>query len=134
MQHLSVSDTGFDMPKVLLIDDDPHLQDILTKVLVKNEFEVIIADDGSSGLQQAKQHQPDVIILDIIMPGMDGFEVAERLHRDRRCTHIPIMVLTAYAAAFARNSAEEAGVKDFVTKPFNVNDFVSRLKAMMDPY
>ena len=119
------------MAKVLLIDDDPRLQDILTKVLVKNEFEVIIADDGNSGLQLAKQRQPDVIILDIVMPGMDGFEVAKRLRRDRTCAHIPIMVLTAYAAAFARQSAQEAGVNDFVTKPFSLDDFVGRLKAVM---
>ena len=121
------------MPKVLLIDDDPLLQDILTKVLAKNEFEVIIADDGNSGLQQAKQHRPDVIILDIIMPGMDGFEVAKRLNRDRTLADIPIMVLTAYGATFARNSAEEAGVDDFVTKPFSIDDFVTRLKAMTTP-
>ncbi|UCG23197.1 MAG: response regulator [Chloroflexota bacterium] len=119
------------MPKVLLIDDDPHLQNILTKVLGKNDFEVFTADDGTSGLQQAKQHKPDVIILDIIMPGMDGFEVAKRLRRDRTCAHIPIMVLTAYGATFARRSAAEAGVEDFVTKPFSIDDFLKRLKAMI---
>ncbi|HSG18886.1 MAG TPA: response regulator transcription factor [Anaerolineae bacterium] len=121
------------MPKVLLIDDDPQLQEILTKVLVKQKFKVITADDGTEGLQQAKKHSPDAIVLDIIMPGMDGFEVAQRLGRDRTCAHIPIMVLTAYAAAFARNAAEEAGVKDFVAKPFTIDDFVTRLKAMMVP-
>ena len=119
------------MPKVLLIDDDPHLQEILTKVLVNNEFEIVIADDGTSGLQLAKQHRPDVIVLDIIMPGMDGFEVAERLRRDRTLAHIPIMVLTAYAATFARRSAAKAGVEEFVTKPFSIDDFLTRLKAMM---
>ena len=118
------------MPKILLIDDDPHLRNILSKVLTSNEFEVFIAEDGASGLRQAKKNRPDLIILDIIMPGMDGFEVAQRLHNDPICSRIPIMILTAYATPYGRKTAVELGVDDFMTKPFGVEDVVSKVRSM----
>jgi pilus assembly protein CpaE len=121
------------MPKVLLIDDDPHLRKILSRVLQKNDFEVIIAEDGATGLRVARRQQPDLIILDIIMPGMDGFEVAQRLHNDPTCARIPIMVLTAYATPWGRKTAVEVGVDDFVTKPFGIDDVVAKVKAMTSP-
>lgn len=118
------------MPKVLLIDDDPHLRKILSNVLHKNGYEVVIAENGASGLRAAKRQRPDLIILDIIMPGMDGFEVAQRLHDDPTSARIPIMVLTAYATPYGRKAAVDIGVDDFVTKPFGIDDLVAKVKAM----
>lgn len=118
------------MPKVLLVDDDPHLRKILAQVLTKNDFDVVIAEDGATGLRAAKRQKPDLIILDIIMPGMDGFEVAQRLHDDPASARIPIMVLTAYATPYGRKAAVEVGVDDFVTKPFGIDDIVAKVKTM----
>jgi len=118
------------MPKVLLIDDDPHLRKILTNVLFKKGYEVVIAEDGASGLRAAKRQRPDLIILDIIMPGMDGFQVAQRLHEDPTSAKIPIMVLTAYATPYGRKAAVEVGVDDFVTKPFGIEDLVAKVQAL----
>ena len=118
------------MPKVLLIDDDPHLRKILSSVLHKNGYEVVIAEDGASGLRAAKRQRPDLIILDIIMPGMDGFEVAQRLHDDPTSSRIPIMVLTAYATPYGRKAAVDVGVDDFVTKPFGIDDIVTKVNDL----
>ncbi len=120
------------MPNVLLIDDEPELRSLLSTILVKNDFAVTFAEDGASGLRQAKELHPDLIILDIIMPGMDGFEVIRRLQEDPSCSHIPIMVLTAIATSYGRQTATDAGANDFVTKPFTVGDLVTRAKTMTD--
>ena len=104
------------MPKVLLIDDDPQIRKILERVLSHNHYEVVVAEDGVTGLREARNQRPDLIILDIIMPGMDGFEVAQRLHSDPICSRIPILVLTAYATPYGRKTAVEIGVDDFVTQ------------------
>jgi CheY-like chemotaxis protein len=118
------------MPKVLLIDDDPHLRTILSRVLKRNDFDVVIAEDGATGLRVAKRQRPDLIVLDIIMPGMDGFEVAQRLQSDPISARIPIMVLTAYATPYGRKMAVEVGIDDFTTKPFNIDDIVTKAKAL----
>jgi CheY-like chemotaxis protein/MinD-like ATPase involved in chromosome partitioning or flagellar assembly len=118
------------MPKVLLIDDDPHLRKILSNVLHKKGYDVVIAEDGASGLRVAKRQRPDLIILDIIMPGMDGFQVAQRLHEDPTTARIPIMVLTAYATPYGRKAAVDVGVDDFVTKPFGIEDLVAKVQAL----
>jgi len=121
------------MPKVLLIDDDPELRHILSRILNKNDFEVIVAEDGASGLHLAREGRPDLIILDIMMPGMDGFEVAQRLHHDPVCARMPIMVLTAYATPYGRKTAIEIGIDDFMTKPFGIEEIVARVRAMTAP-
>ncbi len=120
------------MPKILVIDDEPQMRALLQKVLVKNDFEVAFVEDGASGLREAKLFHPDLIILDIIMPGMDGFEVARKLQNDPSCAHIPIMVLTALATSYGRETALEAGADDFVTKPFSLEDIVAKAKALTD--
>jgi len=120
------------MPNILLIDDEPELRSLLTTILVKNDFDVTVAEDGTSGLLQAKNLRPDLIILDIIMPGMDGFEVIRRLQEDPACSHIPIIVLTAIATSYGRQTATDAGADVFLTKPFAIEDLVTRAKIMTE--
>ena len=119
------------MPHILLIDDDPNLRTILTKVLVKSHFDVSCAKNGASGIQRAKTLRPDLIILDIIMPDMDGFEVTRQLRADPACVNIPIMALTAFATPRARKAAAEAGMNAFVIKPFSVQEIVALAKTMI---
>ena len=118
------------MPTILLIDDDHHLLTIMTRILVKYDFEVVIARDGASGLQRARDLQPDLIILDIIMPGMDGFEVAKRLNDDPVIAHIPVMALTAQAMPYGRKMAAAAGVNEFMSKPFRIDELVARVESL----
>ena len=121
------------MPKILLIDDDHYIVSLLTTILAKHQFEIIAAEDGASGLRQARDGQPDLIILDIIMPGENGFEVAQRLRADPVCAHIPIMALTAHAMHYSRQRAAEIGLDDFMSKPFRIEDLVARARALTAP-
>ena len=118
------------MPKILVIDDDPHLRKILSTVLARHNFEVVAEQDGASGLRQARLIRPALIILDIIMPGMDGFEVAKNLRNSPYCAHIPIMILTAFATPYARRQAAKLDIEAFVTKPFKVDELVNRVNRI----
>jgi CheY-like chemotaxis protein len=118
------------MPTILLIDDDQYLLSLLRTVLAKRGYQIIAAVDGASGLAQARELKPDLIILDIIMPGIDGFEVARQLGDDPALAHIPIMALTAYAMANGRKRAADAGLDEFVTKPFRIDDLVGRVARL----
>jgi pilus assembly protein CpaE len=122
---------GLFMPKVLLVDDDPYLRDLVTRILSKSNFDVATANDGPSGLKQARALRPDLIILDVIMPGMDGFEVVRQLHDDPDCGQIPIMILTAYATPYGRKTSIEVGVDAFVTKPFDARELAAKANAMI---
>ena len=119
------------MPKVLVIDDDAHMCLILSKILSKQGFEILTAADGQSGIRQALDHRPDLIILDIIMPGMDGIEVAARLRAEPDCAGIPIVFLTAYASSRGRAAANGAAVDGFITKPFMVDEVVETVTALI---
>ena len=118
------------MPTVLVIDDDPHMGLILTRILTKHGFVVRVAIDGPSGLQYAKSLNPDLILLDIVMPGMDGVEVAKRLRRDPGSATIPIVFLTAFATAVGRHEARAVNVEGFISKPFVVDDLVDTVKTL----
>jgi CheY-like chemotaxis protein len=118
------------MPIVLVIDDDPHMGLILTRILRKHGFKIMVATDGPSGLALARENCPDLILLDIIMRGMDGIEVAKRLRGDSVCADIPIVFLTAFATAVGRHEASGVGVNGFISKPFVVDDLVQQVKDL----
>lgn len=118
------------MSKILLIDDNPDVLTILTWYLSRLDFKVTCAKDGPSGLYFARESQPDLIILDTVMTGMDGFQVAERLGRDPLCAHIPILAFTPFITYERRQRASDAGVDRFVTKPYFLRDLVPLVKSM----
>lgn len=111
--------------KVLIIDDEDELNEMVTLRLQKVGFEVDSATDGSSGLQKVKSFKPDVVLLDINMPGMDGWEVCERLRSDPETKDLFIVVLTA-----TRNfqKAKQLNVNRVVLKPFNYDEILNILK------
>src|SRR5262245_45636483 len=107
------------MTKVLVIDDEAPIR-LLCRVNLEAEgMEVLEAADGPSGLDQARQGEPDVILLDVMMPGLDGWRVAEQLLEDERTQSIPIIFLTARAEFRDRARGLDIGGVDYVTKPFN---------------
>ena len=120
------------MPTILVIDDDPHMGLILTHIFNRHGFVVRVATDGASGLQEARDQRPDLILLDIMQPGMDGLEVARRLQQDPECARIPILFLTAVAAARGRQAVEGVGAKGLISKPFEVDEMVAQVKALID--
>lgn len=115
----------------LLIDDEPDLIELVRFNLQKESFNVISAGDGEAGLQLAKQQTPDVIVLDLMMPKMDGLEVCKRLRANDRTAQIPIIMLTARAAETDKVVGLELGADDYLTKPFSPRELVARIKAVL---
>src|SRR5437660_5017076 len=110
---------GNEMTRVLIIDDEAPIRLLCRVNLEAEQMEVIDAGDGPTGLEKACSEQPDVILLDVMMPGLDGWQVAEALLDDERTRSIPIIFLTARAEVRDRARRLDLGGIDYVTKPFN---------------
>jgi DNA-binding response OmpR family regulator len=114
--------------KILIIDDDPSLGTLIEMILKPDGFHVYHAQSGTEGLDQAYKTRPDLIILDIMMPDMDGFTVCARL---REMMNIPILMLTAHSTGNNMLQGFNTGVDDFLRKPFSNNELKARVKALL---
>ena len=114
--------------RILLVDDDPHLVPLIQRGLAYEGFEVYTAMDGESGLAAARAHQPHIVLLDIAMSGLDGFEVCRRL---RLHDDIAIIMLTVRNTEADKVEALDAGADDFVTKPFSTPELLARIRAAL---
>lgn len=116
---------------ILVIDDEADLIELVRYNAEREGFDVIAATDGRAGLDVAKQHRPDLIVLDVMMPGMDGLEVCRELRRDSDTDRTPVIMLTARAAESDRVVGLELGADDYLTKPFSPRELVARVKAVL---
>jgi two-component system response regulator VicR/two-component system response regulator RegX3 len=116
------------MTHVLLVDDEQVLRDCLSYALVKEGYQVTTAADGETALKVFHKQKPDVIILDLMLPGIDGMELCWRI---RQVSHIPILMLTAKDQAFHKVWGLESGADDYITKPFNTREIIARIKAVL---
>ncbi|MCS7153395.1 MAG: response regulator transcription factor [Bacteroidia bacterium] len=116
--------------KVLVVDDEPDVLEILSYNLKQEGYEPLLAEDGEKALSLAQQHQPSVIVLDIMMPGIDGLEVCRRLRKLPETRESYIIFLTARSEEFAELAGFEAGADDFLVKPVRPRSLLSRLKAL----
>lgn len=112
--------------RVLIADDDPLVRELLTAVLEASLFELVYAHDGIAAVEAAKTHRPDCIVLDLMMPGMDGLSVCEALRKDPDTAGVRVVMLTANALA-ARGNWQEAGVDILLTKPFGALDLIDAI-------
>jgi DNA-binding response OmpR family regulator len=120
------------MTRVLVIDDEPPIR-LLCRVNLEAEgMEVLEASDGPTGLEKARNDEPDVILLDVMMPGLDGWRVAEQLFEDERTVAIPIIFLTARAEFRDRARGLDIGGVDYVTKPFNPLELAPLVQKLLD--
>jgi len=119
------------MKSVLIIDDEADIRDILTYNLKKDGFDVLTAENGQSGIEKAKAAQPDIIILDVMMPEMDGIEVCQILRSDESTKNILICFLTARSEDYSQIAGLDAGADDYVSKPVKPRVLVSRIKAIL---
>src|SRR5215831_1182842 len=120
------------MPRtILVIDDEPELVKLLDYNLSKAGYLVISAKDGESGLAAARKHAPYAIILDVMMPGLDGWEVCKRLRQDASTSALPVLMLTAKGEEGDRVLGLELGADDYLTKPFGVRELIARVKALL---
>jgi two-component system OmpR family response regulator len=116
------------MNKVLIVDDDKNLLEVLKYNLVKDGYTVVTADDGIRALELARREKPDLIILDIMLPGLDGLEVCRVLRKEMA---VPILMLTARTQEIDKVVGLEIGADDYMTKPFSIRELMSRLRAML---
>jgi len=117
------------MATVLFIEDEPALGMIVKDSLVYRGFDVLYAANGADGLEQYRQHQPDIVVADIMMPDMDGFTMAEQIRRDD--PHTPIMFLTARSQTSDVVRGFELGGNDYLKKPFSLDELVARINALL---
>ena len=116
------------MTKILLIDDDPLITRPLSRSLESQGYSVDIAEDGKTGLQQALETRPDIVVLDVMMPEMNGWDVCKEL---RAQSGVPILMLTAMSEEIDRILGLELGADDYLTKPFSARELAARIKAML---
>jgi CheY-like chemotaxis protein len=108
------------MRTILFVEDTSEQRDLLAMFLGMNGYHVEVANDGIEGLAQARKYKPDLILLDLGMPKMDGYQMMEELRADEALKSIPIVVISAWTAAVHRERAEAAGADVFITKPFEL--------------
>ncbi|MGE5677406.1 MAG: winged helix-turn-helix domain-containing protein [Pseudomonadota bacterium] len=116
---------------ILVIEDEYNIQELIKYNLEKNGYKVILADNGISGLDEALANLPDLILLDIMLPGLDGLEVCKRLRMDKRTKKTPIFMLTAKSEELDKVLGLELGADDYITKPFSIKELVARIRAAM---
>jgi two-component system, cell cycle response regulator DivK len=121
-----------DRPRVLLVDDYPDAREMYTEYLEFSGYEVIGAGNGLEALQRAVDASPDIILMDLSLPVMDGWEATRRLKADQRTASIPVVALTGHALAGISEGAKKAGCDAFVTKPCLPEDLVREIKKILD--
>jgi two-component system, OmpR family, phosphate regulon response regulator PhoB len=117
--------------KILVVDDEPDLLELIDTNLTAAGLDVRMAGNGAEALQQARALQPQLILLDVMLPDLDGLEVCRMLRRDPATRSIPIVMLTARAAEIDRVVGLELGADDYITKPFSVRELVLRVKKLL---
>jgi len=118
------------MPKILLVEDNEMNRDMLSRRLSRRGYEVVMAEDGAKGVELANSESPDLILMDLSLPIMDGWEATRTLKANDSTKAIPVIALTAHAMKSDEDKAKEAGCDDFDTKPVDLN----RLIEKMDKY
>ena len=116
------------MQRVLVVDDEPRILEVVQKYLVREGFQVETARDGEAALAAFSRHKPDLIVLDLMLPKIDGLEVFRRLRAD---SAIPVIMLTAKGEESDRVVGLELGADDYITKPFSPRELVARVKAVL---
>lgn len=117
---------------ILVVDDEPTNLKVLHKVLTENNFEVLVLQDGQTALELLNKRRVDLILLDIIMPEMDGFEVAEKIKSQSRISEIPIIFMSALSDTANKVKGFKAGAIDYLTKPFQKEEILARIKTHLD--
>jgi DNA-binding response OmpR family regulator len=119
------------LSKILIVDDDGGIRMLLSKFLEREGFEIVVAEDGLQGVEIAKKTQPDVIILDVVMPRMDGITAARLIKFYKPLAEVPIIFLTAKDADKEIELAQEARAEVYITKPFDVHQVIHVVKEIL---
>jgi two-component system cell cycle response regulator DivK len=119
--------------RILVIEDQEDNRQILRDLLTSADFEVIEAEDGEAGLAAAAEHRPDLVLMDIQLPGLDGYEATRRLKADVVLHAIPVIAVTSYASSSDVDKARAAGCDAFVSKPFSPRQLLAKIREYLSP-
>jgi two-component system, cell cycle response regulator DivK len=119
------------MPRILLVEDNEMNRDMLSRRLARREYEVLVAVDGKEGVVMAGSEAPDLILMDMSLPVMDGWEATRQLKASPETKAIPIIALTAHAMSGDREKAMEAGCDDYDTKPIELSRLLAKMEALL---
>jgi two-component system cell cycle response regulator DivK len=119
------------MPRVLLVEDNEMNRDMLSRRLIRRGFEVIFAVDGQQGVDLARSERPDIILMDMSLPVIDGWEATRRVKADNATRSVPVIGLTAHAMSGDRERAIEAGCDDYDTKPVELDRLISKIERLL---
>jgi two-component system, cell cycle response regulator DivK len=120
------------MPKILLVEDNEMNRDMLSRRLTRNGYEVVIAVDGQQGIDLALSARPDLILMDMSLPVIDGWEATRRIKAEGTTRKIPVIALTAHAMAGDREKAMEVGCDDYDTKPVEIARLLGKMAALLE--
>ncbi len=118
------------MPKILIVDDDVTITELMKALMIMEGHQPTTVNDSTKALEAASSVQPDLITLDLMMPGLSGFDLCKLIHEDPRFASVPIMIVSARDDHESKEKAKEVGAKDYLTKPFGVNDLLQKVKEL----
>ena len=119
------------MPRILIVDDEPNIVLALELLMKREGYEIRTVGDGEAAVEAAKQFRPDLILLDVMMPRMDGYEVCQRLRADPALKDVAIVMLTAKGREVEREKGMALGADLYITKPFSTRDVVSKVREVL---
>jgi CheY-like chemotaxis protein len=119
------------MPKILLVEDNEMNRDMLSRRLIRSGYEVVLAVDGAQGVALAASEAPDVVLMDMSLPVLDGWEATRRLKSDPKTRVLPVIALTAHAMAGDEEKARQAGCDDFDTKPVEYTRLLAKIEGLL---
>lgn len=125
---LKTDETGVSKPKVLVIDDEENVCELITLYFEKAGYDVLSCGDGNEGIEMVRSQKPDIVILDLMLPGIDGLDVCKEI---RKTSNVPLIMLTARVDEVDRVLGLEIGADDYVTKPFSPRELLARVKAVL---
>ena len=117
--------------KILVIEDDPNILTLIRQTLQRAGYEVITATNGSEGLRLVQETQPHLIVLDITMPGLDGYQVCHYVRNDEATKHLPIIMVTAMSRPADQRRGFELGADDYLPKPFQIAELITRVQSLL---
>lgn len=126
-----MKETGMQPGKILVVDDEVYILHILDFILGAENYEVITATNGDQALQKVRDEKPDLVILDIMMPKLDGYEACRIIKSDPATSHIPVILLTAKGREVDQKLGREVGASDYITKPFSPTKLIDRVQSIL---
>ena len=120
------------MAKILIVEDNEMNRDMLSRRLIRKGFEIVMAEDGRKGVEMSKSENPDLILMDLSLPIMDGWQATTSIKSDDQTKNIPIIVLTAHAMAGDREKALDAGADEYDTKPIEFKRLLGKIKEFLN--